>query len=169
MVGSGRCFPRVIKFILGCKHPLKGRECSWSVHFGHFLTSTGFPILHFWIYISWFFIKRIFDRVYVKTTFRHLPVTRTVGFSAAIFVVWVSWDLGTSITKKIRFQSLVRASSKMAGRGRGRGRGRGLSFDVGMIGFGRGEALPAAIQQPPPLYPVRESRCNCLKWIEIRF
>ncbi|XP_020604433.1 DNA-directed RNA polymerase III subunit RPC7-like [Orbicella faveolata] len=41
----------------------------------------------------------------------------------------------------------------MAGRGRGRGRGRSLSFDVGMIGFGRGEALPAAIQQPPPLYP----------------
>ncbi|KAJ7369395.1 DNA-directed RNA polymerase III subunit RPC7-like [Desmophyllum pertusum] len=37
--------------------------------------------------------------------------------------------------------------------GRGRGRGRGLSFDVGMIGFGRGEALPAAIQQPPPIYP----------------
>lgn len=40
--------------------------------------------------------------------------------------------------------------------GRGRGRGRGLSFDVGMIGFGRGEALPAAIQQPPPIYPVGE-------------
>ena len=49
------------------------------------------------------------------------------------------------------------AFPKMAGRGRGRGRGRGLSFDVGMIGFGRGEALPAAIQQPPPLYPVSES------------
>lgn len=43
--------------------------------------------------------------------------------------------------------------------GRGRGRGRGLSFDVGMIGFGRGEALPAAIQQPPPIYPVGESLC----------
>ena len=49
----------------------------------------------------------------------------------------------------------------MAGRGRGRGRGRGLSFDVGMIGFGRGEALPAAIQQPPPLYPVSESLHYC--------
>ncbi|XP_073243224.1 DNA-directed RNA polymerase III subunit RPC7-like [Porites lutea] len=41
----------------------------------------------------------------------------------------------------------------MAGRGRGRGKGRGLSFDVGMIGFGRGEALPTAILQPPPLFP----------------
>ncbi|XP_058963494.1 DNA-directed RNA polymerase III subunit RPC7-like isoform X2 [Pocillopora verrucosa] len=41
----------------------------------------------------------------------------------------------------------------MAGRGRGRGRGRGFSFDVGVIGFKRGEALPATIQQPPPLYP----------------
>ncbi|KAL9986078.1 hypothetical protein ACROYT_G000152 [Oculina patagonica] len=46
----------------------------------------------------------------------------------------------------------------MAGRGRGRGRGRGLSFDVGMIGFGRGEALPAAIQQPPPLYPPLDAK-----------
>ena len=62
----------------------------------------------------------------------------------------------------MRTQSLVRASSKMAGRGRGRGRGRGFSFDVGMIGFQRGEALPAAIQQPPPLYPVGESLCCCL-------
>ena len=44
----------------------------------------------------------------------------------------------------------------MAGRGRGRGKGRGLSFDVGMIGFGRGEALPTAILQPPPLFPVSE-------------
>ena len=44
----------------------------------------------------------------------------------------------------------------MAGRGRGRGKGRGLTFDVGMIGFGRGEALPAATLQPPPLYPVSE-------------
>ncbi|XP_067016113.1 DNA-directed RNA polymerase III subunit RPC7-like isoform X2 [Acropora muricata] len=41
----------------------------------------------------------------------------------------------------------------MAGRGRGRGRGRGLTFDVSQLGFGRGEALPAAILQPPPLYP----------------
>ncbi|XP_068693284.1 DNA-directed RNA polymerase III subunit RPC7-like isoform X2 [Montipora foliosa] len=41
----------------------------------------------------------------------------------------------------------------MAGRGRGRGKGRGFTFDVAQIGFGRGEALPAAILQPPPLYP----------------
>lgn len=52
--------------------------------------------------------------------------------------------------------------SKMAGRGRGRGRGRGLSFDVGMIGFGRGEALPAAILQPPPLYPVGGFLYDCV-------
>lgn len=38
---------------------------------------------------------------------------------------------------------------------RGRGRGRGLSFSVDTLGFGRGETLPAAIQQPPPLYPVK--------------
>lgn len=44
----------------------------------------------------------------------------------------------------------------MAGRGRGRGRGRGFSFDVGVIGFKRGEALPATIQQPPPLYPPQD-------------
>ena len=43
---------------------------------------------------------------------------------------------------------------KMAGRGRGRGK---LTFDVGKIGFQKGEALPAAIQQPPPLFPVSTS------------
>ena len=43
---------------------------------------------------------------------------------------------------------------KMAARGRGRGK---LTFDVGKIGFQKGEALPAAIQQPPPLFPVSTS------------
>ena len=61
-------------------------------------------------------------------------------------------------------QSLIQASSKMAGRGRGRGRGRGFSFDVGVIGFKRGEALPATIQQPPPLYPVGEFFVSFLHW-----
>ncbi|KAH3841581.1 DNA-directed RNA polymerase III subunit RPC7-like [Dreissena polymorpha] len=37
--------------------------------------------------------------------------------------------------------------------GRGRGRGKSVSFDVQALGFGRGEALPAAILQPPPLFP----------------
>ncbi|OWF41375.1 DNA-directed RNA polymerase III subunit RPC7-like [Mizuhopecten yessoensis] len=37
--------------------------------------------------------------------------------------------------------------------GRGRGRGRNVSFNVEALGFGRGEALPAPILQPPPLYP----------------
>lgn len=39
--------------------------------------------------------------------------------------------------------------------GRGRGRGKSVSFDVQALGFGRGEALPAASLQPPPLFPVR--------------
>ena len=38
--------------------------------------------------------------------------------------------------------------------GRGRGRGKTVSFDVQVLGFGRGEALPAASIQPPPLFPV---------------
>ena len=38
--------------------------------------------------------------------------------------------------------------------GRGRGRGKTVSFDVQALGFGRGEALPAASIQPPPLFPV---------------
>ena len=42
----------------------------------------------------------------------------------------------------------------MAGRGRGRGK---FTFDVGKIGFQKGEALPASIQQPPPLFPVSTS------------
>ncbi|XP_060068870.1 DNA-directed RNA polymerase III subunit RPC7-like [Ylistrum balloti] len=37
--------------------------------------------------------------------------------------------------------------------GRGRGRGRNVSFNVEALGFGRGEALPGPILQPPPLYP----------------
>lgn len=40
--------------------------------------------------------------------------------------------------------------------GRGRGRGKSVSFDVQALGFGRGEALPAAILQPPPLFPPQE-------------
>ncbi|XP_028407108.1 DNA-directed RNA polymerase III subunit RPC7-like [Dendronephthya gigantea] len=41
----------------------------------------------------------------------------------------------------------------MAGRGRGRGK---FTFDVAKIGFQKGEALPASIQQPPPLFPPLE-------------
>ncbi|XP_041361832.1 DNA-directed RNA polymerase III subunit RPC7-like [Gigantopelta aegis] len=37
--------------------------------------------------------------------------------------------------------------------GRGRGRGRGISFNIEALGFGRGEALPTSVQQPPPLFP----------------
>ncbi|XP_046864274.1 DNA-directed RNA polymerase III subunit RPC7-like [Xenia sp. Carnegie-2017] len=37
----------------------------------------------------------------------------------------------------------------MAGRGRGKGK---FSFDVSKVGIQRGEALPASLQQPPPLY-----------------
>ncbi|XP_045216152.2 DNA-directed RNA polymerase III subunit RPC7-like [Mercenaria mercenaria] len=40
--------------------------------------------------------------------------------------------------------------------GRGRGRGKTVSFDVQALGFGRGEALPAASLQPPPLFPTQE-------------
>ena len=47
----------------------------------------------------------------------------------------------------------------MAGRGRGRGRGS-FSFETGALGFGKGEALPSAILQPPQLYPVRTKICN---------
>lgn len=42
----------------------------------------------------------------------------------------------------------------MAGRGRGRGGKSSMSFDVGRLGFGSGEALPKANVQPPALYPV---------------
>ena len=38
--------------------------------------------------------------------------------------------------------------------GRGRGIGRGMSFNVESLGFGRGEALPGPILQPPPVFPV---------------
>lgn len=42
----------------------------------------------------------------------------------------------------------------MAGRGRGRGKSS-MSFDIGRLGFGSGEALPKASVQPPALYPVK--------------
>ncbi|KAK2151773.1 hypothetical protein LSH36_352g03031 [Paralvinella palmiformis] len=48
----------------------------------------------------------------------------------------------------------------MAGRGgRGRGRGKNISFNVESLGFGRGEALPTPILQPPPTYPVPQFKC----------
>ncbi|XP_061174377.1 DNA-directed RNA polymerase III subunit RPC7-like [Saccostrea echinata] len=40
--------------------------------------------------------------------------------------------------------------------GRGRGRGKNVSFNVEALGFGRGEALPGPISQPPPLFPIAE-------------
>jgi len=40
--------------------------------------------------------------------------------------------------------------------GRGRARGRGISFNVETLGFGRGEALPGSVLQPPPLFPPLE-------------
>ncbi|XP_062985694.1 DNA-directed RNA polymerase III subunit RPC7 isoform X2 [Elgaria multicarinata webbii] len=40
----------------------------------------------------------------------------------------------------------------MAGKGRGRGRAS-MTFNIEAIGFVRGEALPEAVFQPPPLYP----------------
>ena len=44
-----------------------------------------------------------------------------------------------------------------ASRGRGRGRG-GSSINIEAIGFTRGEQLPAPALQPPPKYPVSNSR-----------
>ncbi|KAI0223789.1 hypothetical protein LSAT2_025087 [Lamellibrachia satsuma] len=47
----------------------------------------------------------------------------------------------------------------MAGRRGGRGgAGRGISFNIENLGFGRGEALPGPILQPPPLFPPLEQK-----------
>jgi len=54
----------------------------------------------------------------------------------------------------------------MAGRGRGRGRGS-FTFDTGALGFGKGETLPAALLQPPPLYPQREFQPSPLSNTEV--
>ncbi|KAL3867150.1 hypothetical protein ACJMK2_044373 [Sinanodonta woodiana] len=40
--------------------------------------------------------------------------------------------------------------------GRGRGKGKSVSFNVEALGFGKGEALPTATLQPPPLFPPQE-------------
>jgi DNA-directed RNA polymerase III subunit RPC7 len=37
--------------------------------------------------------------------------------------------------------------------GRGRGRGNAVSFNIEQLGFGRGEAGPVSVTQPPPLFP----------------
>lgn len=56
----------------------------------------------------------------------------------------------------------------MAGRGRGRGRGGGsMTFDIGSLGFGRGEGMPAAILQPPPLFPQLEFKPTPLSNTEV--
>ncbi|ESO88118.1 hypothetical protein LOTGIDRAFT_89428, partial [Lottia gigantea] len=39
--------------------------------------------------------------------------------------------------------------------GRGRGGGKTWSFNVEMLGFGRGESLPPPVQQPRPLFPTQ--------------
>lgn len=38
--------------------------------------------------------------------------------------------------------------------GRGRGRGKPMSLNIEALGFARGDALPTAILQPPPRFPV---------------
>eukprot|EP00795_Rhopilema_esculentum_P005910 gene5910-11250_t len=45
----------------------------------------------------------------------------------------------------------------------GRGRGRSYSFDTGALGFGKGDAIPAAILQPPPLFPPLEFKPSPLR------
>uniref|UniRef100_A0A8D2L5U6 DNA-directed RNA polymerase III subunit n=1 Tax=Varanus komodoensis TaxID=61221 RepID=A0A8D2L5U6_VARKO len=50
----------------------------------------------------------------------------------------------------------------MARSGRGRGRAS-LTFNIEVIGFGRGEALPEAVFQPPPLYPTTDFKPIPLK------
>ncbi|XP_046655628.1 DNA-directed RNA polymerase III subunit RPC7-like isoform X2 [Daphnia pulicaria] len=42
--------------------------------------------------------------------------------------------------------------------GRGRGRGNAVSFNIEQLGFGRGEAGPVSVTQPPPLFPSLENR-----------
>ncbi|XP_045024959.1 DNA-directed RNA polymerase III subunit RPC7-like isoform X2 [Daphnia magna] len=42
--------------------------------------------------------------------------------------------------------------------GRGRGRGQNVSFNIEQLGFGRGEAVPVSVTQPPPLFPTLENR-----------
>ena len=47
----------------------------------------------------------------------------------------------------------------MAGRGRGAKRGGpGLTFSLETIGLNRGDVLPSATLQPPPLYPTLETK-----------
>eukprot|EP00794_Sanderia_malayensis_P009671 gene9671-10657_t len=54
----------------------------------------------------------------------------------------------------------------MAGRGRGRGRGS-MSFDISSLGFGKGEVVPSAILQPPPVFPPLEFKPTPLSNTEV--
>ena len=67
-------------------------------------------------------------------------------------------DLDCKETTK-SLNTCVLSAFIMAGRGRG---GRGLSFNIDALGFGRGDALPQAINQPPPLFPVSFIKKNVI-------
>lgn len=54
----------------------------------------------------------------------------------------------------------------MAGRGRGRGKSN-LSFEIGSLGFGAGEALPTQTLQPPSTYPPLQQRPTPLASSEV--
>jgi len=55
----------------------------------------------------------------------------------------------------------------MASRGRGRGRKANLSFDVGSLGFGAGDALPTQTLQPPSTFPPLQQRPTPLASSEV--
>lgn len=101
--------------------------------------------------LNWRFKMRE-EHSWIKET---IPVTKTVGLCSAA-ILSITAPLGTGSVLLPLIPILRPSESNMAGRGRGRGKGRGFTFDVSQLGFGRGEALPAAILQPPPLYPVCE-------------
>lgn len=71
----------------------------------------------------------------------HNEVTRPIPD-----LVWLKCNLKLVSTIKPE----VLQEINMAGRGRGRG---SLTFDTVALGFGKGEALPAAMLQPPLLFP----------------
>ena len=58
---------------------------------------------------------------------------------------WSRLHIGTEVRYEVKWPKHIMA---------GRGRGRSYSFDTGALGFGKGDAIPAAILQPPPLFPV---------------
>jgi hypothetical protein len=97
-------------------------------------------VCHFLLFQTW----QLSIRENVKISISHFADTRGHGYTTQ----------SKSVVTLLESQIIIKSSTyKLLMGGRGRGRGNAVSFNIEQLGFGRGEAGPVSVTQPPPLFP----------------